>query len=146
GSGKRQRAGGPDAKKALEKSDDKPLVDDIEETDPKKASRIYVERASKLPEGEDKADLLQSSAVMHLRAKNYDAARRIIEGILHERRASDWRAYKEALWLDVRAKCLLSRTRGPTFDDACRLAAKRFMVKFPDGARAGIAQQVLSEI
>ena len=144
GSGKR-RAGGPDAKKALEKWPDEPLVES-EETDPKKASHIYVTRASQLPEGEDKANLLQSSAVMHLRAKNYDAARRIVEGILHERRASNWRAYQEALWLDVRAKCLASRARGPTFDDACRIAAEKFLVKFPDGAKAGIAQQVLNEI
>jgi hypothetical protein len=149
GSGKRHKAGGPDGKKALEKWADEPLVPS-DEKDPRKAIQAYLEQVKNMPEGEQKAELLQSIAVMHLRAKNYEGARSAVQGVLHERQHdgpwSEWKAYKSALWLDVRSKCLLARSRGPTFDDACRFAVEKFLHKFPSSAQSGAAQQVLNEI
>jgi hypothetical protein len=93
---------------------------------------------------------LQSIAAMHLRAKNYDGAISVVQGILHTRQSTgpwdEWPAYKSALWLDVRAKCLGARSKGPTFDDACQLAARKYIAKFPTGTEAGIVQQLFSEI
>jgi len=151
GSGRPRKIGGPDAKKALEKWPDEPQVAATAK-DPKEAVKEYLGKTQALPQPQtlaqlqDKADLLQSIAVMHIRAKNYAGAIRALDGVLHERRASDWPAYTSALWLDVRAKCLLARTRGPTFDDACRVAAEKYIVKIPTGPQSGIVQQVLNEI
>ncbi len=149
GAGKR-RAGGPDAKNSLEKWLDEPLVPPSNAKDTRQSINSYLEQVQNLPEGERKAELLQSIAVMHLRAKHYAQAVSVVGAILYKRQGagtwSDWPAYNSALWLDVRAKCLLSRSRGPTFDDACRLAAQKFIAKFPDGAQAGSVQQLLSEI
>jgi hypothetical protein len=142
GSGKPRKAGGPDGKKTLEKWLDEPLVAS-DEKDPRKAVQAYLQQVTNMPEGEQKAELLQSIAVMHLRAKNYEAARGAVQGVLHGREAagpwSEWKAYKSARWLDVRAKCLLSRTRGPTFDDACRIAAEKFISTFPYSPQSGAA-------
>jgi hypothetical protein len=139
-----RKAGGPDAKKSFEKWPDEPLVP-TEEKDPKKAATLYLNEAQNL-DGEQKANYLQSIAVMHLRAKNYESAVSVLRGVLHERRASEWPAHKSALWLDVRAKCLLSRSKGPTFDEACRLAGATFFDKYPNEARAGAVQQMFREI
>jgi hypothetical protein len=145
GTSRPRKAGPPNAKRSFENWLDEPLVA-TDEKDPKKAVLAYLGMVKDLPEGEEKANLMQSIAVMHLRAKKYDLAKRALESVLHERRASEWPAYKSALWLDVRAKCLLARTKGPMFDDACRLAGEKFIVKFPDGPEAGAVQQLFSEL
>jgi hypothetical protein len=90
---------------------------------------------------------------MYLRQKNYSESAHLITGIL-QRMGGDSRAYKEALWLDIRIKCLTSYSRDNNrdgkpdrrFDDNCRLSAERYIVKFPTGVAAGVAQEVLNEI
>ena len=160
GSSHRHKIGGPNGRDALanwftEKVE--PLVATSEKT-PNAAVKGYLDHAQNLPEGEDKANLYQSIAVVHLRAKNVDGARNAIEGVLHGRRGAgpwdSWPAFKSALWLDMRIKCVSSydgdanRDGKPdkTFDDSCQSAAQKYLAKFPDGAEAGIAKQVLDEI
>lgn len=159
GSAHHHKAGPADGKKALEGWSAKvqPLVASSEK-DPTAAANDYVRRTQDLPEGEEKATLLQSVAVMQLRAKNLDGAKLALKGILHERQGAGswdtWPAYKSALFLDVRIKCVQSweadanRDGKPdkTFDDSCRIAAEKYLAKYPDGYESGIAKQVLDEI
>lgn len=159
GSGHRHPAGPPDGKKALDGwfAKVQPLLASTEK-DPTAAANDYVRRTQDLPEGEEKATLLQSVAVMQLRTKNLDGAKLALKGILHERQGAGswdtWPAYKSALFLDVRIKCVQSweadanRDGKPdkTFDDSCRIAAEKYLAKYPDGYESGIAKQVLDEI
>jgi hypothetical protein len=144
GSGKPRRAGGPNARKSLEGSGLEPLVRP-DTADPKEAIVIYTKRAAELAEGEEKAGLFQSIAVMHIQMKNWSGAARAVEGVLRAResgKATGWEAYKRALWLDVKIQCLNNKD----FDDECRVAAEKYLVKFPNGYEAGIVQQVLDEM
>lgn len=140
------------AKKAIDKFPIEPLVA-TDQKDPKAAIAEYLERVRNMPEGEDKAELLQSIAVMQLRQKDMDGARHSIKGIL-QRQGGDTPAYKQALWLDMRIKCASAYERDDNrdgkadrrFDDDCRRSAERYIAKFPTGAAAGVAQEVLNEI
>ncbi|HEX5063687.1 MAG TPA: FecR family protein [Kofleriaceae bacterium] len=140
------------AKRAIDNLPLEPLVaTDLK--DPKAAIAEYLKTVRDMPEGEDKAELLQSIAVMQLRQKDLDGAAHSIKGIL-QRQGGDTPAYKQALWLDMRIKCATSYDRDNNrdgkadrlFDDDCRRSAERYIVKFPTGAAAGVAQEVLNEI
>ncbi|HEY5949499.1 MAG TPA: FecR family protein [Kofleriaceae bacterium] len=138
------------AKKALENFPVEPLVQ-ASSKDPQAAIIEYLEQSKTMPEGEDKAELIQSIAVMQLREKNNSAALHTIKGLLDRQGGP---AYQSALWLDMRVKCLTSYDRDAnrdgkpdrSFDDDCRRSSERYLVKFPSGAAAGVAQEVLNEI
>lgn len=154
GSGtKPSRDSSSDAKKALEKFPIEPLRP-TSATNAEAAITDYLQQAKTMPSGADKDEVLQSLAVMYLRQKDHASASYMIKGIL-QRQGGDSDAFKEALWLDMRIKCLTSYERDGDrdskadrkFDDACRLAAQRYLVKFPtQPGRSGIAQTVLNEI
>lgn len=123
------------AKKALEKAAYDPPTD-AGTDDPKAAIAKYLQLVANM-QGEDKAQMLYSIAVMQHRAKQDKAALYTISGVLKRQGGP---AYKAALWLDVRIKCLVA------FDDDCRIAAERYLSKFDSGAQAGVAQEILKEI
>src|SRR5262249_44839392 len=105
--------------------------------DPKAAISHYLADVKTMPEGEDKAQILYSIAFMQHRAKQDAAALYTLSGVLKRQGGP---AYKAALWLDVRIRCLKA------FDDDCRIAAGKYIAKFDSGLHAGVAQDVLREI
>lgn len=97
----------------------------------------YLELALNMGEGEDKTQVLYSMAVMQHRAKQDKAALYTLSGVI---KRHGGKAYKEALWLNVRIECM------QRFDDECRQAADLYLRKVPDGVAAGVAQTILTEI
>lgn len=138
GSKKPRLAGGPDARKSLEKWPYTAPVD-VGTDDPKAAIALYIDRAQGIPEGEERAMLLYSAAVMQHRTKSDPAALHTLTAVT-KRNGGDSKAYKAGRWLEVRIRCLKS------FDDACRIAAERYRNQFPSGSETGIVDQILREI
>ncbi|HEU4615212.1 MAG TPA: FecR family protein [Kofleriaceae bacterium] len=136
GSGARQGKGESAARKALEKAPYEPPYP-VGTDDPKAAIAKYLEHVKSMTEGEDKAQLIYSLAVMYHRAGMNVNAKRMLPGVLR-RQGGTW--YKPGLWLLVRIECLAS------FDDACRNAAEKFLANADSGPQAGIAQEILREI
>lgn len=136
GSGARHGDHHSAARKALENAPYEPPYP-VGTDDPKAAIAKYLERAMNLPEGEDKAQLIYSIAVMQHRAGMNADAKRTLPGVLR-RQGGTW--YKPGLWLLVRIECLES------FDDACRSAAEKYLANADTGMQAGIAQDILREI
>ncbi len=136
GSGARQVDRFSAVRKALEKAPYEPPYP-VGTDDPKAAIAKYLERAINMPEGEDKAQLIYSIAVMQHRAGMNADAKRTLPGVLR-RQGGTW--YKPGLWLMVRVECL------DAFDDACRSAAEKFLANADNGPQAGIAQEILREI
>lgn len=135
GSGARPKAGKTDAKKAVA---DVPLQpQDVGTTDPAAAKAKYLELVRNMQEGEDRARILYSIAVMEHRQKKDKEALHSLSGVL---KRNGGEAYKDALWLELRIRCLKA------FDDECRGAAARYVRKFPDGRPSGAADEVLKEI
>lgn len=121
---------------ALEKdSYDQPI--DVGTKEPKAAIAKYRELLKTMSEGEDKARVLYSIAVMQHRSKQDDGALYTISGLL-KRQGGD--TYQSALWLNVRIVCLKA------FDDDCRRAAEKYLGKFESGPQSGVAQDILKEI
>lgn len=125
-----------DARKALEEAALEP-PDEAATDDPKAAISAYLERIKTMPEGDDKARVLYSIAVMEHRAKRDIAALRTLDGVL---RRQGGPAYKAARWLNVRIRCMKA------FDDECRIAAQKYLASFSDGFHAGVAVDILKEI
>jgi len=124
------------ARKALERVPLEP-PDDVATSDPKAAIAAYLERLKSMPEGEDKAHVLYSIAVMQHRASQDRAALYTISGVLKRQGGP---AYKAARWLTVRIHCMQA------FDDDCRMAAQKYLASFSDGVHAGVADEILKEI
>jgi hypothetical protein len=135
GSGARPKVMKSNARKALEEAAVDP-PDEVDTDDPKAAIAKYLERVKTMPEGEDKARVLYSIAVMQHRSKQDSAAKYTISGALKRQGGP---TYKAALWLNVRINCLAA------FDDNCRIAAEKYVAKF-DGMHAGVAVEILKEI
>ncbi|NVB82290.1 MAG: FecR domain-containing protein [Kofleriaceae bacterium] len=113
--------------------------DDAGTEDPKAAIAVYLDRVKTAATVDDKAELLYSIAVMQHRAKDNEGAKHTIAGLLG-RMGGTAKAYRAALWLNVRIECL------EAFDDECRQAADLYQRKVPDGAAAGVAVAILKEI
>lgn len=135
GSGARPKPGTPSARKALEKAAYDPPTD-VGTNDPRAAIAQYLQLVRNM-DGEDKAQMLYSIAVMQHRGKQDKAALYTISGVLKRQGGP---AYKAALWLNVRITCLSA------FDDSCRIAAKKYLSKFEAGTQSGVAQEILKEI
>lgn len=86
---------------------------------------------------EDRSRIHYSMAIIHHLAKNDAAALRMLEGTLQQ---SNSAAFKDAMWLNVRIHCLKA------FDDACRIAAGRYLNNVESGPAAGIAQEIHKQI
>jgi hypothetical protein len=86
----------------------------------------------------DKSMLMYSIAVSQHLAKNDTAALHSIKGPLNNRKNDA--AYKDAMWLNVRIRCLKA------FDDDCRIAAARYLANVESGSAAGVAQEILKQI
>lgn len=86
---------------------------------------------------EDQSRVHYSIAVAHHLAKNDERATYMLQGTLKQ---SNSAAYKDAMWLNVRIHCLKA------FDDACQIAARRYINNVPSGPAAGIAQEILKQI
>jgi len=87
---------------------------------------------------DEKAWALYGSALLQHKTKHDKEALYTLSGLLRPDRKVN--AYKPALWLQVRIRCLQA------MDDKCREAASLYLQKFVSGPEAGIAQQILSEI
>jgi hypothetical protein len=137
--GKKPHLAGPaNARKALDKWPYTAPID-VGTEDMKAATSIYLERIQPLPEGEERAMLLYSIAVVQHRAKHDKAALHTLTAVT-KRNGGESKAYKAGRWLEVRIRCLSS------FDDACRIAAERYRNQFPSGSETGIVDQILREI
>jgi hypothetical protein len=97
----------------------------------------YLDLAVSMADGQDKTQLLYSMAVMQHRAKQDKAALYTLSGVI---KRQGGKAYKAALWLNVRIECM------QRFDDECRQAADLYLRKVPDGVAAGVAQEIVNEI
>jgi hypothetical protein len=130
-----KKPGKSNARKALEEAKLEP-PDEAGTDDPMAAIAAYRERLKTL-DASDKWRVLYSIAYMQHRANQDDAALHTIGGALRRRAGP---AYKAALWLEVRIRCLKA------FDDACRIAAQKYQANFSGGLHAGVAQEILKEI
>lgn len=131
------RTGGKsNARAALEKLPiEEPL--DVGTKDMATAISKYLELAVSMGDNTDKTQVLYSMAVVQHRARQDKAALYTLSGVI---KRQGGRAYKEALWLNVRIECM------QRFDDECRQAADLYLRKVPDGVAAGVAQTILTEI
>lgn len=131
------RTGGKsNAKAALEKLPiEEPL--DVGTKDMATAISKYLELAVSMGDNTDKTQVLYSMAVVQHRARQDKAALYTLSGVI---KRQGGKAYKEALWLNVRIECM------QRFDDECRQAADLYLRKVPDGVAAGVAQTILTEI
>jgi hypothetical protein len=131
------RTGGKsNAKAALEKLPiEEPL--DVGTKDMATAISKYLELAVSMGDNTDKTQVLYSMAVVQHRARQDKAALYTLSGVI---KRQGGKAYKEALWLNVRIECM------QRFDDECRQAADLYLRKIPDGVAAGVAQTILTEI
>jgi hypothetical protein len=86
----------------------------------------------------DKSRVMYSIAVAYHLAKNDDSALYSIKGTLNHRTTDE--AYKDAMWLQVRIRCLKA------LDDDCRIAAQRYLNNIESGQGAGVAQAIVKEI
>lgn len=124
------------ARVALEKlAIEEPL--DVGTKDLSTAISKYLELAVGMRETEDKTQVLYSMAVMQHRARQDKAALYTLSAVI---KRQGGKAYKAALWLNVRIECM------QRFDDECRQAADLYLRKVPDGVAAGVAQTILAEI
>lgn len=130
------RPGKSNARVALEKlAIEEPL--DVGTKDLSTAISKYLELAVGMRETEDKTQVLYSMAVMQHRARQDKAALYTLSAVI---KRQGGKAYKAALWLNVRIECM------QRFDDECRQAADLYLRKVPDGVAAGVAQTILAEI
>ncbi len=131
-----RKPGRSNARVALEKlAIDEPI--DVGSRDGNTAISKYLEMAVSLGDQQDKTQLLYSIAVIQHRAKQDRAALYTLSGVI---KRQGGKAYKPALWLNVRIECM------QRFDDECRQAADLYLRKIPDGVAAGVAQTILTEI
>lgn len=87
--------------------------------------------------GEDRSRIHYSIAVAHHLAKNDERALYMLQGTLQQTNSA---AYKDAMWLIVRIRCLKA------LDDSCRIAAGRYLNNVESGVAAGVAQEILKQI
>lgn len=97
----------------------------------------YLDLAVSMGDAQDKTEVLYSMAVVQHRARQDRAALYTLSGVI---KRQGGKAYKAALWLNVRIECM------QRFDDECRQAADLYLRKVPDGVAAGVAQTILTEI
>jgi len=132
----RKGFGKSNARVALEKlAIEEPL--DVGTKELSTAIAKYLEMTLSMKEGEDKTQVLYSMAVMQHRARQDNAALYTLSAVI---KRQGGKAYKSALWLNVRIECMQK------FDDECRQAADLYLRKVPDGVAAGVAQTILTEI
>lgn len=130
------KPGKSNARRALERlAIEEPL--DVGTKDLDTAISKYLELALNMGAGQDKTQVLYSIAVMQHRGRQDKAALYTLSGVI---KRQGGKAYKEALWLNVRIECM------QRFDDECRQAADLYLRKVPDGVAAGVAQTILTEI
>ncbi len=131
-----RKGGKSNARVALDKLPiEEPL--DVGTKDLNTAISKYLELAVGMRETEDKTQVLYSMAVVQHRAHQDKAALYTLSAVI---KRQGGKAYKPALWLNVRIECM------QRFDDDCRQAADLYLRKVPDGVAAGVAQAILSEI
>jgi hypothetical protein len=124
------------ARVALEKlAIEEPL--DVGTRDFNTAIAKYLDLAVSMGDAQDKTPVLYSMAVVQHRARQDKAALYTLSGVI---KRQGGKAYKAALWLNVRIECM------QRFDDECRQAADLYLRKVPDGVAAGVAQAILTEI
>jgi hypothetical protein len=130
------KAGKSNARVALEKlAIEEPL--DVGTKDFNTAIAKYLDLAVSMGDAQDKTAVLYSMAVVQHRAHQDKAALYTLSGVI---KRQGGKAYKAALWLNVRIECM------QRFDDECRQAADLYLRKVPDGVAAGVAQTILTEI
>jgi hypothetical protein len=131
-----RKAGKSNARVALEKLPiEEPL--DVGTKDLNTAISKYLELAVGMRDTDDKTQVLYSMAVVQHRAHQDKAALYTLSAVI---KRQGGKAYKPALWLNVRIECM------QRFDDDCRQAADLYLRKVPDGVAAGVAQTILSDI
>lgn len=131
-----RKAGKSNARVALEKlAYEEPL--DVGTKDFNTAIAKYLDLAVSMGDAQDKTAVLYSMAVVQHRAHQDKAALYTLSGVI---KRQGGKAYKAALWLNVRIECM------QRFDDECRQAADLYLRKVPDGVAAGVAQTILTEI
>jgi hypothetical protein len=131
-----RKPGKSNARVALEKlAIEEPL--DVGTKDFNDAVAKYLDLAVSMGDAQDKTSVLYSIAVVQHRARQDKAALYTLSGVI---KRQGGKAYKAALWLNVRIECM------QRFDDECRQAADLYLRKIPDGAPAGVAQAILTEI
>lgn len=131
-----RKPGKSNARVALEKlAYEEPL--DVGTKDFNTAIAKYLDLAVSMGDAQDKTAVLYSMAVVQHRARQDKAALYTLSGVI---KRQGGRAYKAALWLNVRIECM------QRFDDECRQAADLYLRKVPDGVAAGVAQTILTEI
>jgi hypothetical protein len=131
-----RKPGKSNARVALEKlAIEEPL--DVGTKDFNTAVAKYLDLAVSMGDAQDKTSVLYSIAVVQHRARQDKAALYTLSGVI---KRLGGKAYKAALWLNVRIECM------QRFDDECRQAADLYLRKIPDGVAAGVAQAILTEI
>lgn len=90
-----------------------------------------------LNSNENRSRIHYSIAVAHHLAKNDERALHFLKGPLQQTNSA---AYKDAMWLTVRIRCLKA------LDDNCRIAAGRYLHNVESGVAAGVAQEILKQI
>ncbi len=131
-----RKAGKSNARVALDKLPiEEPL--DVGTKDFNTAIAKYLDLAVSMGDAQDKTEVLYSMAVVQHRAHQDKAALYTLSGVI---KRQGGKAYKAALWLNVRIECM------QRFDDECRQAADLYLRKVPDGVAAGVAQTILTEI
>jgi len=131
-----RKAGKSNARVALDKlAIMEPL--DVGTKDFNTAIAKYLDLAVSMGDAQDKTEVLYSMAVVQHRARQDRAALYTLSGVI---KRQGGKAYKAALWLNVRIECM------QRFDDECRQAADLYLRKVPDGVAAGVAQAILTEI
>jgi hypothetical protein len=110
---------------------------DVGATDVNTAIAQYLDLAVSMGDAQGKTQVLYSMAVVQHRAHQDKAALYTLSGVI---KRQGGKAYKAALWLNVRIECM------QRFDDECRQAADLYLRRVPDGPAAGVAQAILDEI
>lgn len=131
-----RKAGKSNARIALDKlAIEEPL--DVGTKDFNTAIAKYLDLAVSMGDAQDKTEVLYSMAVIQHRARQDRAALYTLSGVI---KRQGGKAYRAALWLNVRIECM------QRFDDECRQSADLYLRKVPDGVAAGVAQAILTEI
>jgi hypothetical protein len=130
------KAGRANGRKALEDAKYDPPID-VGISDPRAATAEYVKRAQNPRPGDDSGQMFYSIAVLQYRAKQDRDALYTLGAVLKRQSGT---AYEAALWLNVHIHC------DKAFDDDCRIAVDKYLAKFQDGRRAGVADTILKEI
>lgn len=133
--------GRSNARKALREARLDP-PEDVGTTDAAIAVPRYLALLAQMAESDDQkwasiSRLHYSIAYVEHQAKHDEAALRHLRGVLVR---GEGAAYRSALWLDVRIRCLAA------FDDECRRSVELYRQRFPDGMHTGVADAIRAEL